>query len=222
MARTSIFDKIRSRQLQLNPKRSKEWYSKNIKINFMMGVSPAQLLANQKQNLTADIFIGKMFMFLYDPKTKETLPYWDKFPLVIPIDVYKGGFIGLNLHYLDVYNRIALLDKLLDFESDSNKDKNTKLQMTWNMLKGAAKYQRVFPCIKRYLSDHIRSRFIPIDAPDWEIAVSLPVERFVKRKPTGAMIDISKSFVKPYVHKKSMQQVNRLSKRRQRSAKRSK
>ena len=57
--------------------------------------------------------IGGMYFFLYDPKTKEELPYYDRFPLVIPLKREDDGFLGLNLHYLPVPYRIRLLRKLL-------------------------------------------------------------------------------------------------------------
>lgn len=182
MARQTIFDKIRKRQLELDPKQSKTWYIKNVKQSFFMGVTPQQLLAH-KEKLTAEAFIGKMFFFYYDPKTKEKLPYYDRFPVVIPIDIYPDGFLGLNLHYLDVHNRIILLDKLLDFATDKNMDEKTRLITSYQMLKGVSRYERIYPCIKRYLADHVQSRFVAVDAPDWEMAVALPVERFAKQSP---------------------------------------
>lgn len=194
--RLSIFEKIKTRQLQLDPKRSKDWFIKNVRSSFMMGVTPQQLLNDDKTKLTIEAFIGKLFFFFYDPKTKETLPYYDRFPLVIPIEMTGDGFIGLNLHYLDVYNRILLLDKLLDFATDRNMDEKTRLIATWKMLKGVSRYERVYPCIKRYLGNHVRSRFVPVDAPYWEIAVALPVERFAKAKPAYAQSQSMKIFGK--------------------------
>ena len=44
--------------------------------------------------------IGRLNMFFYDPKYKKTLPYYDTFPLVLPIERIPGGFAGINFHYL--------------------------------------------------------------------------------------------------------------------------
>ena len=30
--------------------------------------------------------LGKMYMFFYDAKHKKTLPYWDRFPVMIPVE----------------------------------------------------------------------------------------------------------------------------------------
>ena len=58
---------------------------------------------------------GRLNMFFYDPKTKARLPYYDVFPLVLPLESIKGGFMGLNFHYLPYILRFRLLDRLQKF-----------------------------------------------------------------------------------------------------------
>jgi hypothetical protein len=126
--------------------------------------------------------IGKMFMYFYDAKLKKELPYWDKFPLVFPIEIYKDGWLGLNLHYLDRQLRMRLFDKLLQFANDKSLDKITKLRLSYSLLKSVARYPEARPCIKRYLASHVRSELLRVDPVDWEIALFLPVEQFQKEK----------------------------------------
>lgn len=126
--------------------------------------------------------IGKMFMYFYDAKTKAELPYWDKFPLVFPIEIYKDGWLGLNLHYLDRPLRTRLFDKLLQFANDKSLDKITKLRLSYSLLKNVSRYPEVRPCIKRYLASHVRSELLRVEPIDWEIALFLPVEQFQKEK----------------------------------------
>ena len=64
--------------------------------------------------------IGKMFFFWYDPKHKKTLPVYDRFPLVFPIERYTDGFLGLNLHYLSWGERSVLLNKLMEYKTSNN------------------------------------------------------------------------------------------------------
>ena len=40
--------------------------------------------------------IGKLYFFAYDPKWKDKLSKYDKFPMVFPIELYGDGFLGLN------------------------------------------------------------------------------------------------------------------------------
>ena len=57
-----------------------------------------------------------------------------RFALVLPIDTFRGGFIGLNFHYL--YGlRYKLLDQLQQFSTNSKFDQSTKLQVTYNAVK---------------------------------------------------------------------------------------
>ena len=55
-------------------------------------------------------FLGTLVLFNYDAKGYATLPYWDKYPVVIPIEPRGKGFLGLNLHYLPPRKRLELLE----------------------------------------------------------------------------------------------------------------
>ena len=54
-------------------------------------------------------------MFVYGPKHAKKLPYYDTFPLVLPLERYSDGFLGMNFHYLPIPLRMKLLDKIFDF-----------------------------------------------------------------------------------------------------------
>jgi hypothetical protein len=121
-----------------------------------------------------------MFFFFYDPKHKATLPKYDRFPLVFPIEYYPDGFLGLNLHYLLPQERLALLNKLKEFRTSKALTDRTRLRLSYDLLsrtKGMATLSR--PCIKRYLFNHVESPFIEIVPDEWEQAINLPVAMFV-------------------------------------------
>jgi hypothetical protein len=139
-------------------------------------------LMRDKQRLRDKSFIGRMYFYFYDPKTKDSLPYYDKFPLVIPIERYPDGFLGLNLHYISPKQRVLLLDKLSTLLTDDNYDEKTRLKISYDYLARASRMYQAKPCIKRYLFSHVQSRFLEITADEWDIAVMLPVESFVKAK----------------------------------------
>jgi hypothetical protein len=136
--------------------------------------------ALMRSGSVADVFIGNLFFFFYDPKTKKTLPYYDRFPLVIPIEMYDDGFLGLNLHYLDPGLRVMLLDRLMDYANNKKMDKTTRLRVSYDLISNASRLEMAAPCIKRYLYSHIQSKFIPVESNEWEIACFLPSEQFVK------------------------------------------
>jgi hypothetical protein len=89
------------------------------------------------------------------------------------------GFLGLNLHYLSPKQRGIFLGQLYDLRSNSRLDEQTKLRVTYNILKNAAEYKLFKPCIKRYLYNHVKTNFARIQSQDWLTAVFLPTQKFI-------------------------------------------
>ncbi len=124
--------------------------------------------------------IGRMFMFFYDPKHKDTLPYYDAFPLIFVIGLKDNGFLGINLHYLPPYLRAKLMDELYKVSSDKKYNKNTKLKISYEILNRASRFKYYKPCVKHYLLEKVQSKFMGVDPEHWDIALMLPSERFKK------------------------------------------
>ena len=130
-----------------------------------------------------------MYHFFYDPKTKDDLPYYDRFPLVFPFKrgfvrqraIESGSFLGINLHYLPPQLRARLMDGLYTISTDKTFDENTRIRLSYNILNKASKFRFFKPCVKRYLVNRVRSRFVKINADQWDTALFLPTERFVKK-----------------------------------------
>lgn len=139
-----------------------------------------QLLVRNEQRGREDALIGRLYFFKYDPKGKLTLPKYDKFPMVFPIEQYQDGFLGLNLHYLNLSERQALLGQLLEFRNNEKYDETTKLKLSYQLLQGSKKLNSLGrPCVKRYLFNHCRSQFIEIYIDEYDKAIQLPVEDWV-------------------------------------------
>jgi hypothetical protein len=124
--------------------------------------------------------VGSMLFYKYDPKYKETLPYYDTFPVAIIIGEYPDGWLGLNIHYLPPNLRIILLGKLLDLANNTKFDKSTKIMATYDLLSKTSKYRYFRPCVKRYLHGHVVSMLQIIRPEQWHRAIMLPVARFRK------------------------------------------
>ncbi len=155
--------------------------------------TPAALMRD-RERLKDKSIIGKMYFFFYDPKTKDSLPYYDRFPLVIPIERYSDGFLGLNLHYIHPRQRIILLDKLSKTATNKNFDDKTKLRLSYEYLKAASSTFEAMPCIKRYLFTQINSRFLEIAADEWDIAALIPTSSFVGATENKVYADSRKKF----------------------------
>ena len=138
-------------------------------------------ILNDASRVASKAFIGKMYFFHYDAKHKDTLPVWDKFPLVIPMEYYSDGFMGLNLHYLDPYSRLVLLDRLHDFINNDKYDDTTTFNLSYDLLASSRRYNIIQGCVKRYLFSHIVSSMIYIEPDNWETAIFLPVQKMVYR-----------------------------------------
>lgn len=151
-------------------------------------VTPNQLLRRQEEG---GAVLGKMMFYKYDPKFAKKLPYWDMYPLVFPFEKVKGGFYGINLHYLPPRERAILMDQLNKYTTNKKYNESTRLRLNYNLLKG---FGRAIPCVKRYLTDNIKSRSVRINADEWEIAIFLPVERFQKQSKAAVWADSGKFF----------------------------
>ena len=166
----TVFDKILD--TTTGPK-SYDWYRKKVQ---SMTTPGARGLINQGKATVAPKY-GVMNLFGYDPKFKETLPYYDRFPLIFPIDFAKGGFYGINFHYLQPGARVNFLRQLSRFASDKNYDKKTR----YNIGELSGRYYK--KTIKHYLYSQVRSSFLNITADEMAIAIFLPVAKFIKGRP---------------------------------------
>ena len=164
-----------------------DWFREKVKQASasvrMRAVTPAQLLKRQEEGSAA---LGKMLFYKYDPKFAKKLPYWDMYPLVFPFEKAKGGFYGLNLHYIPPRDRAILMDQLNDYTTNNKYDETTRLKITYDLLKG---FGRAVPCVKRYLASNVRSNTVRINSDEWEIAIFLPVERFQKESSRTVWTD---------------------------------
>lgn len=161
---------LQKQNLATNTNKARQWIKNKVKDLQNLRRSTLMRDMKRRQN-TFDL--GGMYFFYYDPKLKDVLPFYDLFPLVIPIETYSDGFLGLNLHYLAPIPRAKLLDELSRFQQ------NDRIAVSYDMLKNASKTELFRPCVKRYLIQNIQSNFLRIESNEWEIAIFLPVESFI-------------------------------------------
>ena len=132
---------------------------------------------------------GFMYFFLYDPKWKKELPYYDTFPYTLVLSVDKDSFLGLNFHYLGYGDRARFFDALYPFREGrasrpNVRDIRMRLRVTYAILKMSQRYAPYKPCLKKYLMSHIKSPLLKVGAKEWDISIFLPVESFVKQSPS--------------------------------------
>ena len=163
-----------------NTEDSIKWFRVNIR---KTAVSETRLMREEAGNMVGgwtNVGVGQIYLAHYDPKHKKTLPYYDTFPLIIPIERYEDGFLGLNLHYLPPILRAKVLDSLYSTLTNDKFDEKTRLRINYQILKGLSHHPLLAVCIKRYLGSHFRSRFLRIPTESWTASIFLPVEQFQK------------------------------------------
>ena len=100
---------------------------------------------------------GKVMIFQYTAKYRETLPFYDRNPLCYIIAVQGRAFWGLNLHYTKPQNRKAILS-FIDQGGDFTK------------LSG----------YNKYLRSYVKGTFIDLSLNDMEKAIEMRLEDFVR------------------------------------------
>lgn len=182
--------------LTMRTKESMDWFRKNVsrltragtRINRQKLIQSSDLRGDPS-NPKTEVALqqhgpGSMYNYYYDPKHKKTLPYYDRFPLIIMVDKAKDGFYGLNLHYIPPLLRARLLDALTSNINNRAFNQTTKMNVNYGILKSTAKYKYYKPCFKHYLTKHIRSEMALVMPDYWEIATFLPTALWEKKTAT--------------------------------------
>jgi len=182
----SVFDTIKRNAGNLD--RSNSWYRSQV--NRIASGTTAQQLFRQGK-LARRPSVGRLNLFGYNPKLRKTLPYYDVFPLVLPLEAFAGGFIGMNFHYLPPLLRMRLLERMQATATDRDFDKDTKFDVTYNDVK---RLSIVKPTIKKYLYSYVQTGFLRINADEAATAIYLPVQRFKKASEARVYAD-SRRFI---------------------------
>jgi hypothetical protein len=110
-----------------------------------------------KNELRRYTVAGHLYMFEYKAKMKY-LPYYDRFPLVYCFKAPgKHEFWGANLHYLSPKKRLIVTKKLMQGRVDIPKI-----------------------CFHKYLSSNVDGLYLDLAADEWDTAILLPTEDYVK------------------------------------------
>jgi hypothetical protein len=162
---------------------SRDWFRKRAARLNGNSINRTALMNSDPLESAPEGIIGSMYMFVYDAKHKDTLPYWDAFPLIFVVGPAEGGFYGINMHYLPPVLRAKFLDALLNITNNDRYDKSTKLKLSYEVLKGSASLKYFQPCLKHYLNSQVRTQFAYVPSAEWEVALFLPLQQWQKAGP---------------------------------------
>jgi len=191
----SLFDKLEAeafkKGLVARSKEANDWFAKNVK---KLGKLGPNVLKDEGLRKQAGASPGDMVMYTYNPKLKEVLPYYDTFPLTIVVGPAKGGFYGINLHYLPPKVRAIFLDKLNDTASNQKYNATTRLKITYKLLMATQSYKYFKPCFKHYLTSNLTSNIMKVNAAEWNIAIFLQTASFKKASAGKVWADSKRAY----------------------------
>jgi hypothetical protein len=164
---TTLFEKIT--ELTGGQKQSFNWYKNAVKKSAMdYKKDPSKIIRDERIDnrgkeeetdeniLRAYAVSGHLYMFEYKAKTKW-LPYYDTFPLVYVMKASPDEFWGVNLHYMAPKKRIMVIKKLMEGRIDVPKR-----------------------CFHKYLTSQVDGMMLDLAAAEWDTAILLPIENFVR------------------------------------------
>ena len=170
-------DELEARSLE-----SLRWFQQRVK---SLRLSSESFYRQSSLNKARRYLEGRMYTFFYDAKTKDKLPYWDRFPVVLILDLNQTGFTGLNFHYIPPKYRVRLLYELYKYIrlDDDTRDRKMKphIRMRYEMLRAIRKLRFFKPCFKRYLTTQIDGRALEITPDYWDVMAMLPLADWQKK-----------------------------------------
>jgi hypothetical protein len=172
-------------------KKSYDWYRQQIDTLFKASTQSTVNKLKAESKLVTTIVPGEMYLYYYDPKFKETLPYYDQLPLVLPFRKTPTGFYGINLHYLPYGIRFKILNLLAEYAVTNKSSTEKRVRLSWELLENTSKLKPAQFAVKQYLTNHVRSSFYKIPYDDWITASQLPVEQFKKVAKTQVWRDFN-------------------------------
>lgn len=179
--------------------RSNKWFMRRVSRDMKISKSTVfnQLKNSSRKRPHNDKgIIGRMMLFGYDAKTKDTLPVWDSRPLVFFFGAFTGdgswgenGVLylqGINLHYLPPSLRLVLFTNLLKFNTDTGLREKSKLKLSWQTLKNFSAHKLAEHAVKTYRADHITTEMVEISPRFWEIVMFMQIQQWEKGNNSSA------------------------------------
>lgn len=184
---TELSQQRSAAEIQMLSRESIRWLNQKVKLIKNPNAIPRQMYSEKERHrnkytlsYNGKFLLGGLYFFFYNPKLKNELPYYDTFPLVMPLEKYADGFLGLNFHYIPPQMRIIFLNKMMNRAVYDANDELKRIRITYDILNATRRYKEFRPCVKRYLFPHIRSKIIAVQPDEWDVASYLPVQQFRK------------------------------------------
>tara|TARA_B110000495_G_scaffold112979_1_gene97784 strand:- start:150 stop:1196 length:1047 start_codon:yes stop_codon:yes gene_type:complete len=130
----------------------------------------------------SNFLLGRMYFYQYIPEIPNNT--FDMYPLIFILQKNEKWFEGINFHFMNPKQRAILLEHMFDYLNKQDYTLNTRILFnSFNkVLSGNRKFKYGKYCYRKYSFDSIRSKVIEVHPLDWEIAMSVPTEKFYSLK----------------------------------------
>ena len=172
----STVAKLLPKEIESGTEDSLQWFRTNVRD---LKIKPQVIMRGLEAVSNTGLKQGGVYMFHYDAKWKDTLPYWDKYPIVVPLELYSDGFLGINIHYISPSMRVPLLQKMFEFTKDNEElEGDARMIIDYDTTQLESGLRNAGPCIKRYLTSHIGARITRVPKEQWETLMMMPTAKF--------------------------------------------
>lgn len=154
-----------------------------------------------KLSIPSRLFQGQMVFFKYSPVSESFLArdtYYDRYPLVLITEVYRGGFEGVNVHFLDPVHRRFLFDAIMRGlpTIKASETWRTRLIVDYDRLDARRQFKFFRPCYRRYLWKGMRRRPVVVPFELWEEMVMSNSSRMNQARPVTVYRNTYKQVIK--------------------------
>lgn len=147
------------------------------------------------------LFEGQMVFFKYQPVSESFISrdtYYDRFPLVIITRVYRGGFEGINLHFLEKTERKFLFDGMMKQLPviKAGQPWRNRILVDYDRLKNRRQLKFFRPCYRRYLWKGMKRRpgLVPFEL--WEDMVMANAYRMINSSPEKVHLESHRAAIR--------------------------
>ena len=212
LTKESFFQKAHRAAKQQNlitrNERTREFYH-DYAAEYGVNYRSMQMLRTGGRRIS-DMKLGRMYFFRYEAEGTssgrgveiERGNVYDAYPLIFLLSQTPDSLEGINFHYMVPKQRIILLGRMFEYLNSEDFDDRTKLFSV--KFRRTIKDNRLFryarACYRVYKPGRIDSKILQVHPMDWELAITVPTERFVT--PAGGRV----------ASKKIWAQTNRLAK----------
>jgi hypothetical protein len=155
----------------------------------------------QQLSIPNRLMPGQMVFFKYRPISESFISrntYYDRFPLVLITDVYRGGFDGVNVHFVDEVNRKFLFDSIMRElpTIKAAEEWRTRLMVNYDRLAAKRKFIYFKPCYRKYKWKGMERRPAIVPFELWEDMVASNTSRFITAKQTTVYTESRRKVLK--------------------------